>query len=67
LADEPFESVLAAAWAGEEQSLELVTVEVAVLVQCEQDRQVSRCERPAMTRRQASGEQPELEMARDLT
>jgi hypothetical protein len=67
LADEPFESVLAAAWACEEQSLKLVTVEVPVLVQGEQDRQVSRCERVAVTRRQTSGEQPKLEMAGDLT
>jgi hypothetical protein len=67
LADEPLESVLAAAWASEEQSLELVTVQVSVLVQGEQDRQVSRCERLAVTRRETSGEQPKLEMACDLT
>jgi hypothetical protein len=49
LVDQPFESVLAAARTREEQSLELVTVEVPVLVQGEQDRQVSRRERPAVT------------------
>ena len=39
--DEPLEAVLAASWSVEEETLQLVPVEIAVGVQCSHNREVS--------------------------
>src|SRR5258708_38446758 len=62
MVDEPLEAVLAASWSVKEQTLGLVPVEIAVGVQCSQNREVSCGQADDATPLDLSGSEAELEV-----